>query len=89
MFIVSFPYAVLNGGYWAVIAIVFFAYICCHTGKVLVQCLYEPNQDGIMVRVRGSYGEIAEYVWGKKWGQLTVNTGKICVLFSLAKLFGE
>lgn len=34
MFIVSLPYAVMRGGYWAIIAMVGIAYICCYTGKV-------------------------------------------------------
>lgn len=34
MFIVSLPFAVLRGGYWAIIAMVGIAYICCYTGKV-------------------------------------------------------
>lgn len=36
MFIVSLPFAVLRGGYWAIIAMVGIAYICCYTGKVSV-----------------------------------------------------
>ena len=43
MFIVSFPYAVYQGGYWSIFAMVFVAYICCHTGKILVDCLYEVS----------------------------------------------
>lgn len=38
MFIVSLPYAVLRGGYWAIIAMVGIAYICCYTGKVRHKC---------------------------------------------------
>lgn len=34
MFIVSLPFAVLRGGYWAIVAMVGIAYICCYTGKV-------------------------------------------------------
>lgn len=56
MFIVSLPFAVLHGGYWAIVAMVGIAYICCYTGKVLVQCLYEPDPaTGQLVRVRDSY----------------------------------
>lgn len=35
MFIVSLPFAVLRGGYWAIIAMVGIAHICCYTGKVI------------------------------------------------------
>jgi hypothetical protein len=37
MFIVSLPFAVLRGGYWAIIAMVGIAHICCYTGKVRCQ----------------------------------------------------
>lgn len=36
MFIVSLPFAVLRGGYWAIIAMVGIAHICCYTGKVFI-----------------------------------------------------
>lgn len=32
MFIVSLPFAVLRGGYWAIAAMVGIAHICCYTG---------------------------------------------------------
>lgn len=41
MFIVSLPYTVLHGGYWAIVAMIGVAHICCYTGKILVDCLYE------------------------------------------------
>lgn len=37
MFIVSLPFAVLRGGYWAIIAMVGIAHICCYTGKVILR----------------------------------------------------
>ncbi|XP_049318248.1 uncharacterized protein LOC105225399 isoform X2 [Bactrocera dorsalis] len=68
MFIVSLPFAVLHGGYWAIIAMVGIAYICCYTGKVLVQCLYEPDPNtGQMIRVRDSYVAIAKWCVGIYW----------------------
>lgn len=93
MFVVCFPYTVLQGGYWAILAMVLVAYICCHTGKILVECLYEADQDGKVVRVRGSYVEIANYVWGKRFGGKIVNCAQIiellmtCILYVL--LCGE
>ena len=36
MFIVSLPFAVLRGGYWAIVAMVGVAHICCYTGKVCI-----------------------------------------------------
>ncbi|XP_045160323.2 vesicular inhibitory amino acid transporter-like [Mercenaria mercenaria] len=89
MFIVSFPYAVLQGGYWAIIAMVLVAYICCYTGKILVQCLYEEDETGKRVRVRNSYVEVAEEVLGKTIGGKIVNCAQIiellmtCILYVL------
>ena len=86
---VSFPYTVLKGGYWAIISMVFFAYICCHTGKILVECLYEPNLNGIPVRVRGSYMDIATAVWGPRWGGGIVTVAQLiellmtCILYTV------
>lgn len=87
MFIVSLPYAVLHGGYWGVFALVFVAYICCHTGKILVACLYEPDENGQMVRVRDSYVGIAEAVMGPQIGGKLVNAAQniellmTCILY--------
>lgn len=89
MFIVTFPYAVLQGGYWAIIAMVLVAYICCYTGKCLVQCLYEEDEMGKRVRVRHSYVEVAEDVLGKTIGGKVVNCAQIiellmtCILYVL------
>ena len=37
MFVVSLPYAVANGGYWALLAMLLVAYVCCYTGKIILQ----------------------------------------------------
>ncbi len=55
MFIVSLPYGVYHGGYWAMLAMVGIAHICCHTGKILVECLYEKDDEGKKVKVRSRY----------------------------------
>ncbi|XP_076462094.1 vesicular inhibitory amino acid transporter-like [Babylonia areolata] len=89
MFIVSFPYAVHQGGYWSLLAMVLVAYICCHTGQILVHCLYELNPMGRLVRVRASYVDIAEHVWGRRYGARLVNLAQIiellmtCILYVL------
>ena len=57
MFIVSLPYGVMHGGYWAILAMVGIAHICCHTGKILVECLYEKDDEtGELVRVSWAFG---------------------------------
>ena len=82
MFIVSLPYAVYHGGYWAIIAMVGISYICCYTGKILVECLYEEG-----VKVRYSYNDVADEVFGKKIGGRIVNAAQLielamtCILY--------
>lgn len=89
MFIVSFPYAVHQGGYWAIMAMLLVAYICCYTGKILVDCLYEESESGVLTRVRTSYADIAEVVFGKRAGRSVVNTAQViellmtCILYVL------
>ena len=89
MFIVTFPYTVVEGGYWAMLAMVIVAYVCCYTGKILVECLYEENASGVKERVRQSYVEIAEAVWGKQVGGRIVNAAQLiellmtCILYVL------
>ena len=93
MFIVTFPYTVIEGGYWAMLAMAVVAYICCYTGKILVDCLYEENASGQLERVRDSYVAIAEDVWGKRVGGRIVNAAQLiellmtCILYVL--LCGE
>ncbi|GBN08514.1 Vesicular inhibitory amino acid transporter [Araneus ventricosus] len=87
MFIVSLPYAVLYGGYWAVFSLCFVAYICCHTGKILVACLYELNDRGEMERVRESYVDIAKSCLGERYGGKIVNIAQIIELLMTCILY--
>lgn len=88
MFIVSLPFAVLRGGYWAIAAMVGIAYICCYTGKCLVDCLYEFDpQTGKQIRVRDSYVSIAKVCFGKKYGARIVNVAQIIELLMTCILY--
>ncbi|KAL3314319.1 hypothetical protein Ciccas_007066, partial [Cichlidogyrus casuarinus] len=42
MFLVSFPFAVIQGGYWAILGMIVTSIVCYYTGMILVDCLYEP-----------------------------------------------
>lgn len=88
MFIVSLPFAVLRGGYWAILAMVGIAYICCYTGKILVECLYEfdPIQ-GRLIRVRSSYVGIAKECFGAKYGARIVSIAQIIELLMTCILY--
>jgi vesicular inhibitory amino acid transporter len=48
MFVVSLPFAVANGGYWALLAMILVAYVCCYTGRILIDCLYDDEDDEII-----------------------------------------
>lgn len=88
MFIVSLPFAVLKGGYWAIAAMIGVAYICCYTGKILVDCLYEFDiQTGKQVRVRNSYVAIAKECFGKKIGSRIVSIAQIIELLMTCILY--
>uniref|UniRef100_A0A1A9V7N4 Vesicular inhibitory amino acid transporter n=1 Tax=Glossina austeni TaxID=7395 RepID=A0A1A9V7N4_GLOAU len=88
MFIVSLPFAVLHGGYWAIVAMVGIAHICCYTGKVLVQCLYEPDPaTGQLVRVRDSYVAIAKVCFGPKLGARAVSIAQLIELLMTCILY--
>lgn len=88
MFIVSLPFAVLRGGYWAIIAMIGIAHICCYTGKILVHCLYEPDPiTGEPQRVRDSYVGIAKVCFGPKTGARMVNMAQIIELLMTCILY--
>lgn len=88
MFIVSLPFAVLRGGYWAIAAMIGIAHICCYTGKILVECLYELDTvTGQRVRVRDSYVAIAKECFGPTWGARVVNIAQIIELLMTCILY--
>lgn len=88
MFIVSLPFAVLRGGYWAIAAMIGIAHICCYTGKILVECLYElDTTTGQRVRVRDSYVAIAKECFGPRWGARAVNIAQIIELLMTCILY--
>ncbi|KAL7292981.1 hypothetical protein TKK_0013431 [Trichogramma kaykai] len=88
MFIVSLPFAVLRGGYWAIAAMIGVAHICCYTGKILVECLYELDPaTGQRVRVRDSYVAIAKECFGPRVGARVVNIAQIIELLMTCILY--
>lgn len=88
MFVVSLPYAVLHGGYWAITAMIGVAYICCYTGKILVDCLYVTDAEtGQLVRVRDSYVSIADECFGRRYGGRIVNTAQMIELLMTCILY--
>lgn len=88
MSLVSLPYAVRHGGYSGLFSLIFVAYICCHTGKILVDCLYERDKKtGKVIKVRGSYVEIAQACFGPRYGGKIVNTAQVIELVMTCILY--
>lgn len=87
MFIVSFPYALLQGGYWTLLSITVVAAICTHTSRIIVKCLYEDDACGNQVRVRRSYVDIANRVWGPNFGGVLLTLAQVIELFMTCILY--
>ena len=79
--ILGVPYAVRMGGWAAVGANAIVALLCCYTGKLLIECLYETSKrTGQKKRVRVNYPEVGEAVW-PRWGNQIVSLVQCCEMF--------
>ncbi|XP_024415596.1 vesicular inhibitory amino acid transporter [Desmodus rotundus] len=90
MFVLGLPYAILHGGYLGLFLIIFAAVVCCYTGKILIACLYEENEDGEVVRVRDSYVAIANACCAPRFptlGGRVVNVAQIIELVMTCILY--
>ena len=80
--ILGIPYAVAQGGWAAVASIFLAAGICCYTGKILINCLYEESKKTyIKRRLRVNFPEVGEAVFKKRGHNLVA-----CV--QMFELFG-
>jgi hypothetical protein len=55
------PYAISQGGYASIFAMVFVALLTNYTGKLIIDCLY-AKQRGVKVRVRQGYADLGRYI---------------------------
>ena len=85
--ILGVPYAVQQGG-WAAVAMIFVvAFLCCHTGKLLIDCMYEKSKKtGIRRRLRVNYPEVAEACLGHK-GHVLVGIVQCIEMFGGAIMY--
>ncbi|KAM8846665.1 vesicular inhibitory amino acid transporter-like [Synchiropus picturatus] len=62
IFVLGLPFALAQSGYPGLVLLVLSAWVCNHTGAILVCCLYEehPCAEPSRVRVRASYRDIVE-----------------------------
>jgi len=47
--LLALPYVIERGGIVAIIALAIVPFICCYTGKILIECLYVKDTKGEMV----------------------------------------
>uniref|UniRef100_A0A4W3JIK5 Vesicular inhibitory amino acid transporter n=1 Tax=Callorhinchus milii TaxID=7868 RepID=A0A4W3JIK5_CALMI len=90
MFVLGLPYAILHGGYLGLFLIIFAAVVCCYTGKILIACLYEENEDGQLVRVRDTYVDIANACCSPRFprlGGVVVNVAQLIELVMTCVLY--
>ncbi|XP_061410253.1 vesicular inhibitory amino acid transporter [Lethenteron reissneri] len=90
MFVLGLPYAILHGGYLGLFLMTFAAVVCCYTGKILIACLYEEDEDGQLVRVRSSYVDIANACCSPRFprlGGVVVNAAQLIELLMTCVLY--
>ncbi|KAM4678839.1 vesicular inhibitory amino acid transporter-like [Amazona ochrocephala] len=90
IFVLGLPYALLHSGYSGLFLIILAAALCCYTGKILIACLYEENEDGQLIRVRDTYEDIANACCKRlppRLGGIVVNVTQVmeltmtCILY--------
>lgn len=76
--ILGIPFAFSHGSWAAIPVTVIIALTCCHTGNLLIECLYERcPRSGEMKRVSDSYGSIGNRVFPRFGGRLVTGVSMI------------
>ncbi|XP_056219439.1 vesicular inhibitory amino acid transporter-like [Seriola aureovittata] len=98
IFVLGLPFALVQSGYVGLVLLVLSAWVCNHTGRILVACLYEEEQSGgsgsvSKVRVRDSYQDIVEACCKGLWpnwpglGGWMVNVAQVIELMMTCTLY--
>uniref|UniRef100_A0A3Q4G391 Vesicular inhibitory amino acid transporter n=1 Tax=Neolamprologus brichardi TaxID=32507 RepID=A0A3Q4G391_NEOBR len=98
IFVLGLPFALVQSGYVGLVLLVLSAWVCNHTGRTLVSCLYEEEMSGgsgsvSKVRVRTSYQDIMEACCKGLWpnwsgvGGLMVNVAQVIELLMTCTLY--
>nr|XP_020459531.1 vesicular inhibitory amino acid transporter-like [Monopterus albus] len=98
IFVLGLPFALVKSGYVGLVLLVLSAWVCNHTGRILVACLYEEEQSGgsdsvTKVRVRHSYQDIVEACSKGLWpnwpelGGWIVNIAQVTELLMTCTLY--
>ncbi|TDH00602.1 hypothetical protein EPR50_G00190050 [Perca flavescens] len=96
IFVLGLPFALVQSGYVGLVLLVLSAWVCNHTGRILVACLYEEEQSGgsvSKVRVRHSYQDVVEACCKGLWpnwpglGGWMVNVSQVIELLMTCTLY--
>ncbi|KAM9840222.1 vesicular inhibitory amino acid transporter-like [Aulostomus maculatus] len=98
IFVLGLPFALARSGYVGLVLLVLSAWICNHTGRILITCLYEEEESGgscpgSKVRVRHSYQDIVEACCKGLWiswpglGGWMVNVAQVIELLMTCTLY--
>ncbi|XP_008282767.1 vesicular inhibitory amino acid transporter-like [Stegastes partitus] len=88
IFVLGLPFALVQSGYVGLVLLVVSAWVCNHTGRTLVACLYEEEQ-----RVRHTYLDIMEACCKGLWpnwsgvGGWMVNVAQVIELLMTCTLY--
>uniref|UniRef100_A0A3P9L804 Vesicular inhibitory amino acid transporter n=1 Tax=Oryzias latipes TaxID=8090 RepID=A0A3P9L804_ORYLA len=88
IFVLGLPFSLVRSGYVGLVLLALSAWVCNHTGRILVSCLYEEE-----VRVRKSYQDITEACCKGLWpgwevvGGWMVNVAQLIELLMTCTLY--
>ena len=84
--LLGLPYVIAQSGLVAVAALVIIPFIAFYTGTILIDCLYDSNDEGERVRVRSNYKELGK-ACSPRFGGTIVGSVQLIELFLLASLY--
>ncbi|MEQ2167339.1 hypothetical protein GOODEAATRI_003141, partial [Goodea atripinnis] len=98
IFVLGLPFALVQSGYMGLVILVLSAWVCNHTGRILVDCLYEeePSKESdtvSKVRVRHSYQDIMDACCKGLWpywsvvGGWLINVAQVIELLMTCTLY--
>ncbi|XP_035385016.1 vesicular inhibitory amino acid transporter [Electrophorus electricus] len=84
--VLGLPYALLQSGFLGLVLLVLSACVCSYTGKILISCLYEEDEQGHVRRIRHTYEDVADTCCPRLGGRLVgaaqlVELTFTCVLY--------
>ncbi|CAH3152414.1 unnamed protein product, partial [Pocillopora meandrina] len=84
--LLALPYVIAESGLVAIAALIMVPFITYYAGAILIECLYETNNEGERIRVRSNYKELGNACW-PRFGGAIVAAVQLIELFMLASLY--